>query len=144
MCYEALKSTDFRYESIENHPKVLILQGFYGSGRRSRKFESCHLDQIKKSEPCARIFLFRLKPQSWPCDFTSRATKLYHRALCLERDHCLWQMKGARQGKKQGESQPAGRESTMFLTERGRRSRAKRPLILLQPKWGVEGADHYR
>ena len=39
VCYEALESIDFRYESIENHPKVLILQGFYGSGRRSRKFE---------------------------------------------------------------------------------------------------------
>ena len=40
VCYEALKSTDFRYESIENHPKVLILQGFYGSGPRGRGFES--------------------------------------------------------------------------------------------------------
>ena len=46
----ALESIDFRYKSTENHPKVLILQGFYGSGRRSRKFESCHLDQKIKAE----------------------------------------------------------------------------------------------
>ena len=44
------ESTDFRYESTENHLKVLILKGFYGSGRRSRKFESCHLDQKREGE----------------------------------------------------------------------------------------------
>ena len=47
MCYEALESIDFRYESIENHPKVLILQGFYGSGTGGREFESRHFDHEK-------------------------------------------------------------------------------------------------
>ena len=46
VCWVALESTDFRYKSTKNHPKALILQGFYGSGRRSRKFESCHLDHF--------------------------------------------------------------------------------------------------
>ena len=58
MCYEALESTDFRYESIENHPKVLILQGFYGSGTGGREFESRHFDQKEKSRK--RLFLFVL------------------------------------------------------------------------------------
>ena len=47
VCYEALESIDFRYESIENHPKVLILQGFYGSGTGGREFESRHFDHMK-------------------------------------------------------------------------------------------------
>ena len=50
VCWVALESTDFRYKSTKNHPKALILQGFYGSGRRSRKFESCHLDHRSKNE----------------------------------------------------------------------------------------------
>ena len=77
----------------------------------------------KKIRALCSDFFILIEATNLVCDFTSRTTKLYHRALCLERDRCLWQIKGARQGKKQGESQPAGRESTMFLTERGRRSR---------------------
>ena len=50
MRYKALESIDFRYESIENHPKVLILHGFYGSGTGGREFESRHFDQKAKEE----------------------------------------------------------------------------------------------
>ena len=52
----ALESTDFRYKSTENHPKVLILQGFYGSGTGGREFESRHFDQQKRE--MHRISLF--------------------------------------------------------------------------------------
>lgn len=31
VCWVALESTDFRYKSTKNHPKALIIQGFYGS-----------------------------------------------------------------------------------------------------------------
>ena len=41
----APESSDFRLKSIKNHSTPLILQGFYGLGRRCRRFESCHSDQ---------------------------------------------------------------------------------------------------
>ena len=53
----AHESSDFRLKSIENHPKTLILQGFYGSGRGSRKFESCHLDQNQNGKACLPILI---------------------------------------------------------------------------------------
>ena len=57
----AHESSDFRLKSTENQPKVLILQDFYGSGRRGRKFESCHLDQNQKRKARPSFFDFRLK-----------------------------------------------------------------------------------
>ena len=60
MCYEALESTDFRYESIENHPKVLILQCFYGSGTGGREFESRHFDQQKREMRCISLFCWSM------------------------------------------------------------------------------------
>ena len=41
----APESIKFGLKSIKNHSKALILQGFYGLGRRCRRFESCHSDQ---------------------------------------------------------------------------------------------------
>ena len=54
----APESSDFRLKSIKNHAKALILQGFYGSGRRGRKFESCHLDHKSKQRGIASLFAF--------------------------------------------------------------------------------------
>jgi hypothetical protein len=39
----------------------------------------------------------------------------------LERERARWAMKRVRQGNKQGVAQPIGRDTTMFMTERGRR-----------------------
>ena len=85
----ALESIDFRYKSTENHPKVLILQGFYGSGRRSRGFESRHLDQKRKEVPQGTSFLF-----SFECiDLSpSNAKHLVERADQLndgKQPHCI-------------------------------------------------------
>ena len=56
----AHESSDFRLKSTENQPKVLILQDFYGSGRRGRKFESCHLDHKSKKRGTAPLFAFKV------------------------------------------------------------------------------------
>ena len=54
----AHESSDFRLKSTENQPKVLILQDFYGSGPRGRKFESCHSDQKHKGhQKVSLVFL---------------------------------------------------------------------------------------
>ena len=53
----APESIKFGLKSIKKHAKTLILQGFLRSGRRSRKFESCHLDQKAKGT-ARRSFCF--------------------------------------------------------------------------------------
>ena len=67
----APESSDFRYKSIKNHSKTLILQGFYGSGRRSRKFESCHLDQNRLWEQSQSPFSLSSAPQILRADRAS-------------------------------------------------------------------------
>ena len=56
----AHESSDFRLKSIENHPKALILQGFYGSGPRGRRFESCHSDQRNKGAEAPLFCCFEI------------------------------------------------------------------------------------
>ena len=58
VCWVALESTDFRYKSTKNHPKALIIQGFYGSGTGGREFESRHFDQKYGESIALPIFLF--------------------------------------------------------------------------------------
>ena len=58
VCWVALESTDFRYKSTKNHPKALILQGFYGSGARGRGFKSHHFDQTVRAFVLTVNFIF--------------------------------------------------------------------------------------
>ena len=58
VCWVALESTDFRYKSTKNHPKALIIQGFYGSGTGGREFESRYFDQKYGESIALPIFLF--------------------------------------------------------------------------------------
>ena len=76
----------------------------------------------KEKTPTGCLFFFDYD-YDFNLQYYARATKLYHRALCLERERVRWTMKRARQGNKQGVAQPIGRDTTMFMTERGRRSR---------------------
>ena len=77
VCWVALESTDFRYKSTKNHPKALIIQGFYGSGRRGRKFESCHLDQNRLWEQSQGPFSLPSAPHFL------RADDCFPSALCF-------------------------------------------------------------
>ena len=74
----------------------------------------------KEKTPTGCLFFFDYD-YDFNLQYYARATKLYHRALCLERERVRWTMKRARQGNKQGVAQPIGRDTTMFMTERGRR-----------------------
>ena len=76
----------------------------------------------KEKTPTGCLFFFDYD-YDFNLQYYARATKLYHRALCLERERARWAMKRARQGNKQGVAQPIGRDTTMFMTERGHRSR---------------------
>ena len=51
----ALESIAFGHESPENPPKSMKKLSSYASGRRSRKFESCHLDQKSKGSKCSPL-----------------------------------------------------------------------------------------
>ena len=51
----AHESSDFRLKSTENQPKVLILQDFYGSGPRGRRFKSSHSDQQDEGEKMQKV-----------------------------------------------------------------------------------------
>ena len=65
---------------------------------------------------------------------TPRTTQALYRALCLERERTRWVSKRARQGKKQGVSDARhafASETTMFLTERGRRKSTQSGQALL-------------
>ena len=74
----------------------------------------------KEKTPTGCLFFFDYD-YDFNLQYYARATKLYHRALCLERERVRWTMKRARQGNKQGVAQPIGRDTTMFMTERGRK-----------------------
>ena len=74
----------------------------------------------KEKTPTGCLFFFDYD-YDFNLQYYARATKLYHRALCLERERARWAIKRARQGNKQGVAQPIGRDTTMFMTERGRR-----------------------
>jgi hypothetical protein len=74
----------------------------------------------KEKTPTGCLFFFDYD-YDFNLQYYARATKLYHRALCLERERARWAMKRVRQGNKQGVAQPIGRDTTMFMTERGRR-----------------------
>ena len=54
----AHESSDFRLKSIKNHSKTLILQGVLRLGRRCRRFEPCHSDQIWLWEAIPKAFFF--------------------------------------------------------------------------------------
>ena len=54
----APESIKFGLKSIKKHAKALILQGFYGLGRRCRRFEPCHSDQIWLWKAIFEAFFF--------------------------------------------------------------------------------------
>ena len=120
----AHESSDFRLKSIENHSKTLILQSFYGSGRRSRKFESCHLDINKRTLN--------------ECPFIYAESVIFDLGCCIATtasSHSPLEDRQARLSDEERANLRASREylvtniHTSTLTERGRRSRFTHPLV---------------